>query len=168
MAFIGRISPEKGVDAAIQIDKKVGIKLKIAAKVSQKDQAYFDSEIRHLLNDPIIEFVGEIGEIEKGDFLGNAMAMLFPIDWPEPFGMVIIESFACGTPVIAYNHGSVPEIINDGKTGFIVESIDQALQAVNKIDKIKRKNCREEFETRFNVERMCKDYLNVYSQLIKR
>jgi glycosyltransferase involved in cell wall biosynthesis len=165
LAFIGRISPEKRADRAIRIAKQAGRKLKMAAKVDAKDQEYFDTEIKPLLEGTDVEFIGEIGEGEKNDFLGNAAALLFPIDWPEPFGLVMIESMACGTPVIAYPEGSVPEVIDDGQTGFLVESIDQAVEAVRKIDRIDRGCCRRVFEKRFSARRMACDYLKVYQRL---
>ncbi|MGI6456512.1 MAG: glycosyltransferase family 4 protein [bacterium] len=167
LAFVGRISPEKRVDRAIEIAKMNGIPLKIAAKVDKKDQEYFDTEIRHLLDDPLLEFVGEIGESEKQEFMGNALALLFPIDWPEPFGLVMIEAMSCGTPVIAYDNGSVPEVIDDGVTGFIVNSQEEAGAAVRKIDTISRAGCRERFEKRFSSRVMAENYLNLYQSLIE-
>jgi glycosyltransferase involved in cell wall biosynthesis len=166
-AVIGRISPEKRVDRAIEIARRTGIPLKIAAKVDPADQEYFRVHIRPLLDGPGVEFIGEIGDREKGDFLGKARALLFPIDWPEPFGLVMIEALACGTPVIAWNCGSVPEIIADGETGFIVNSMDEALDAVENLDRIDRRQCRRTFESRFSVERMAADYLAIYSRLQK-
>ncbi len=167
LAFIGRISPEKRVDRAIEIAKRAGIPLKIAAKVDKADIEYFETEIRHLLDDPLIEFIGEIGENEKQEFLGNALAMLFPIDWPEPFGLVMIESMACGTPVIAFNKGSVPEVIDPGITGKLVVSIDEAVHAVKDIHLMSREKCRQKFEERFRVERMVSDYERVYEKVIE-
>ena len=167
LAFVGRISPEKRVDRAIEIAKMNGIPLKIAAKVDKKDQEKFDTEIRHLLDDPLLEFVGEIGESEKQEFMGNALALLFPIDWPEPFGLVMIEAMSCGTPVIAYDNGSVPEVIDDGVTGFIVNSQEEAGAAVRKIDTISRAGCRERFEKRFSSRVMAENYLNLYQSLIE-
>ena len=167
LAFIGRIAEEKGVERAIIMAKKAGIKLIIAAKISKVDEIYFQKQIKHLLKDPIIEFVGEIDEKSKGSFLGNAMALLFPINWPEPFGLVMIEAMACGTPVIAFNNGSVPEIIEDKQTGFIVNSIEEGILAINKIDTIDRKKCRLAFEERFTASRMANDYLTIYDQLLK-
>lgn len=166
LAFIGRISPEKRLDRAIEIAKKAGIPLKVAAKIDKVDQEYFDTHIKHLIDDPLIEFIGEIGESQKGEFLGNALALLFPIDWPEPFGLVMIESMACGTPVIAYENGSVPEVIESGKTGFIVNSQEEAVKAVHQLYKISRKVCRQTFEHRFSATRMANDYLQIYNQLI--
>lgn len=164
-AFIGRISPEKRVDRAIEIAGKAGLKIKIAAKIDRNDRDYYES-IRHLFKQPHVEFIGEIDEKAKNEFLGNAKMLLFPIDWPEPFGMVMIEAMACGTPVIAYPMGSVPEIIEPGKSGVIVSSIEEAVKAVNMIDSIDRKTCRETFEERFTSKRMALDYLALYKLVI--
>jgi len=168
LAFLGRICPEKRVDRAIATAKKCGIPLKIAAKVDKVDQDYFDQYIKQLLEDPLIEYVGEIGEGEKDKFLGEAYALMFPIDWPEPFGLVMIEAMACGTPVIARRCGSVPEVIEEGVTGFIVESADEAAEAVKKIASLSRRRCRQAFEERFTDSRMAKDYLRIYQQLIEK
>lgn len=165
LAFIGRISPEKRVDSAIEISKRVGIPLKIAAKVDKVDQDYFDATIRPLLHQRDIEYIGEIGESEKNDFLGGAYALLFPIDWPEPFGLVMIEALACGTPVIAKLQGSVPEVLEHGVTGFIVRDIETAVQAVRKVPSLARRRCRDAFEQKFTSERMAKDYLKIYEGL---
>jgi glycosyltransferase involved in cell wall biosynthesis len=167
-AFLGRISPEKRVDRAIEIAKRVGMPLKIAAKVDPVDQEYFESVINPLLRDPLVEFVGEIGKGEKGDFLGNAYALLFPIDWPEPFGLVMIEAMACGTPVIAYRSGAVPEVIDEGRTGFIVKGLENAVEAVRHVPELSRKRCRAVFEQRFTATRMAHDYVQVYERLIHR
>src|SRR5690606_26158258 len=134
LAFLGRISPEKRVDRAIQIAVACGQRLRIAAKVDPADREYFEREIRPMLDHPLVEYIGEIGEADKSAFLGGARALLFPIDWPEPFGLVMIEAMACGTPVVAFRGGSVPEVLDDGVTGFIVESIDEAVEAVGRID----------------------------------
>ena len=166
LAFLGRISPEKRVDRAIEIAKRAGIPLKIAAKIDPVDQDYFDAEIRNLLDHPLVEHIGEIGENQKGDFLGNALALLFPIDWPEPFGLVLIEAMACGTPVIAYPLGSVPEILEDGTTGYLVNNLDEAVRAVESAKSLSRVTCRQVFEERFSVERMCEDYVGVYKSLL--
>jgi glycosyltransferase involved in cell wall biosynthesis len=168
LAFLGRISPEKRVDRAIQIAKKVGMEIKIAAKVDATDREYFEEMIKPLLNDPSTDYIGEIGEGEKDEFLGKAYALLFPIDWPEPFGMVMIEAMACGTPVIAYNQGSVPEVIEEGVTGFIVENLEEAVRAVKMIPSLSRKWCRQVFEERFSASRMASDHLLIYNQLIER
>lgn len=167
LAFLGRISPEKRVDRAIEIAVRAGMELRIAAKIDKVDQDYFDEKIEPLLRHPLVHFVGEIGEKEKNDFLGGADALLFPIDWPEPFGLVMIEAMACGTPVIAYRRGSVPEIVRDGETGFIVDDLNQATTAVQRIDQISRRRCRDEFEERFSANRMADKYVEVYQALIE-
>lgn len=164
LAFLGRISPEKRVDRAIEIAGKVGMPLRIAAKIDETDRTYFDTEISDMLVDSDVEYIGEIGEEEKAEFLGNAAALLFPIDWPEPFGLVMIESMACGTPVIAFRGGSVAEIIDDGVTGFIVESVDEAVRTVQRIASLDRKACHERFLDRFTARRMCEQYLSAYEQ----
>jgi len=165
LAFVGRISPEKRVDRAIEIAQRVGLPLKIAAKVDRADREYFYEQIEPLLDHPLIEFVGEISEKEKNDFLGNAQALLFPIDWPEPFGLVMIEAMACGLPVVAWRCGSVPEVSEEGLTGFVVDSNDEAVEAVQRIPQLSRTRCRHVFETRFSSRRMCHDYLRIYRQL---
>ncbi len=166
LAFLGRISPEKRVDRAIEIARRAGMPIKIAAKVDPVDKEYFDTRIRSLLDDPLVEFVGEIGDHEKSAFLGNAYALLFPIDWPEPFGLVMIEAIACGTPVIAFRRGAVPEILDQGVTGFVVSSVEEAVEAVRRIGSIDRRTCRCVFERRFTVERMCHEYLDLYRRLM--
>jgi glycosyltransferase involved in cell wall biosynthesis len=166
LAFIGRVSPEKRLDRAITIAKETGILLKVAAKVDQTDQEYFVDEIEPLLNHPLVEFIGEIGEEDKNDFLGNALALLFPIDWPEPFGLVMIESLASGTPVIAFSNGSVPEIVEHERTGFIVESLDDAIKAVGEISSLSRRACRDSFEQRFSAGRMARDYVALFQRLL--
>jgi glycosyltransferase involved in cell wall biosynthesis len=166
LAFLGRISPEKRVDRAIEIAKRVGIPLKIAAKVDPVDKKYFKREIAPLLCDRLVEHVGEIGDREKNEFLGNAYALLLPIDWPEPFGLVIIEAMACGTPVIAYRGGAVPELMEEGHTGFIVEALEDAVEAARRVPELSRKRCREVFEQRFTATRMAHDYVQVYQRLI--
>jgi glycosyltransferase involved in cell wall biosynthesis len=163
---VGRISPEKRVDRAIEIAKACGTPLRIAAKVDPFDREYFEAVIEPLLDDPLVTFVGEIGEQAKNDFIGNARALLMPIDWPEPFGLVMIEAMACGTPVIAYAHGSVSEIIDEGVTGFIVENQEQAIAAAKNIDRIDRRRCRQVFEQRFAARVMARHYLDVYRQLV--
>lgn len=167
LAFIGRISPEKRVDWAIELARQSEMPLKIAAKVDKVDQAYFEEKIKPLLDHPLIEYIGEIGEKEKEDFLGNALALVFPIDWPEPFGLAMIEALACGTPVIARRRGSIPEVIHHGKTGFVFESLEEGVQAIKKIHQISRHHCREVFETQFTSSRMAKDYLKVYQKIIR-
>lgn len=165
VAFLGRISPEKRVDRAVEIARRAGIPLKVAAKVDAEDRQYFEAEIEPLFDAPGVEYIGEIGEMEKNEFLGHARALLLPIDWPEPFGLVMIESFACGTPVIAYPYGSVPEVMEDGVSGFMVESIDEAVDALARVDRISRPGCRRYFEAHFTVARMVQDYLGVYRHL---
>jgi len=142
--------------------------LKIAAKVDQVDKDYFDSAIAPLLHDSLVEFVGEIGDVEKDEFLGNASAVLFPIDWPEPFGLVMIEAMACGTPVVAYRGGAVPELVEPGQTGFIVESLEDAVEAVGRVGELSRRRCREVFEKRFTATRMAHDYVQQFERLIAR
>jgi glycosyltransferase involved in cell wall biosynthesis len=164
--FIGRISREKRIDRAIDIAVQCDRPLYIAAKIDKLDEAYFDECIKPLLDHPLIEYIGEIGEPEKLALLGCACALLFPIDWPEPFGLVLIEAFACGTPVIAYQHGSVAEIMEDGVTGFIVTNQEDAVRAGKNIESIDRKRCRQVFERRFTVARMAQDYLRVYQRLM--
>jgi len=156
------------VDRAIETAKRCGMNLKIAAKVDKVDQEYFEQYIKPMLEHPLIDYVGELGEGETDEFLGNATALLFPIDWPEPFGLVMIEAMACGTPVIARRHGSVPEVIEEGVTGLIVESADEAVGAVKKVSSLSRKRCRQVFEERFSDTRMVKDYLDIYKRLIKK
>jgi len=168
LAFLGRISPEKRVDRAIEIAKRVGMPLKIAAKVDRVDKDYFDSVIAPLLRDSLVEFVGEIGDSEKDEFLGNAYALIFPIDWPEPFGLVMIEAMACGTPVVAYRGGAVPELVEPGHTGFIVESLEDAVKAVRHVADLSRKRCREVFEQRFKATRMAHDYVQQFKRLIAK
>jgi glycosyltransferase involved in cell wall biosynthesis len=162
-AFVGRISPEKRVDRAIAIAKACRIPLRIAAKVDPVDAAYFERDIRPLLDDPLITYVGEIGHDEKDAFLGNAKALLFPIDWPEPFGLVMVEALACGTPVVAFRGGSVDEIIEDGVTGYIVENLEDAIAAARRSDTLDRRACRASFERRFTASRMARDYLELYT-----
>jgi len=166
LAFLGRISPEKRADRAIEVARRAKLPLRIAAKVDPADQDYFEREIEPLLGADHVDFIGEIGPDEKNDFLGHARALLFPIDWAEPFGLVMIEAMACGTPVIAYRSGSVPEVIDEGVTGFIVDDIESAVEAVGRLDGFDRAACRTRFEERFSVERMARDYVKVYEQLI--
>ena len=168
LAFLGRVSPEKRVDRTIEIAKRTGIPLKIAAKIDPTNQDYYEREIVPLLDNagPGVEFVGEIGEAQKDEFLGHAYALLFPIDWPEPFGLVMIEAMACGTPVIAYRNGSVPEVLEDGVTGFVVNGLQAAIAAVGRVPEISREQCRKVFEERFSVRRMAHDYVQVYERLV--
>jgi len=167
LAFLGRIAPEKRPDQAIEVAKRVGIPLKIAAKVDPADDAYFRAEIEPMLNHPLIEFIGEISDDEKEEFVGNAVALVCPYDWPEPFGIVFIEALACGTPVLAYRRGSVPEIIEHGVTGFISETFDEMVASVADLDMIDRRRCRAAFDLRFTVERMVTDYLKIYEELVQ-
>lgn len=165
LAFLGRTSPEKGLDQAIEIAKRAGMPLKIAAKIDRSDRDYFETVIRPLLGHPLIEFIGEIGYPKKNAFLGDAAALLFPINWCEPFGLVMIEAMACGTPVIAYSMGSVPEVVREGVTGFIVPDMEGAVSTVKKIARIDRRKCRQYFLQHFSAERMTQDYLNIYQRL---
>ena len=165
LAFLGRIAPEKGPDRAIRIARACGIPLKIAAKVDKVDQHYFETVIRPMLDGPGVEMIGEIGETEKPAFLSGATALLMPIDWPEPFGLVMIEAMGCGTPVIAFNRGSVPEIVEDGLTGFIVEDETGAIGAVERLGMLSRAKVHARYEQRFSTRRMAEDYLSVYRSL---
>ena len=168
LAFLGRISPEKRVDRAIEIARRAGMKLRIAAKIDAADREYFETHIEALLAQPHVEYVGEIGERDKCGFLGQARALLFPIDWPEPFGLVMIEAMSCGTPCIAWRAGSVPEVISEGDNGIIVDSIDEAVAAVHCAADFNRARVRATFERRFSVERMTRDYLEIYQRLPRR
>jgi len=167
-AFLGRISPEKGVGRAIAIARALGVPLRIAAKVDHADRAYYERELEPVLDDPLIEFVGEIGEDAKGDFLGGARALLFPIDWPEPFGLVMIEAMACGTPVVAFRGGSVAEIIEDGVSGFVVDDLGAAIEAAGRTQELDRLACRRAFERRFSVQKMAEAYLETYAEVAER
>ena len=167
LAFLGRISPEKRPDVAISIARRAGIPLKIAAKVDRVDREYFETRIAPLLDHPLIDYIGEIREDQKSEFLGNARALLFPIDWPEPFGLVMIEAMACGTPVIAWDRGSVPEVIDHGVTGYIVDSEEEALAALSNIEQIDRRTVRAVFERRFAARAMARSYLDLYARLLK-
>jgi glycosyltransferase involved in cell wall biosynthesis len=166
LAFVGRTSPEKGLETAIQIARRAGIALKIAAKVEKADRSYFEEVVQPLLEHPLIEFVGEIGDEEKPDFIGAARALLFPIRWPEPFGLVMIEAMACGTPVVAFNHGAVPEVIQQGVSGFIAESEDEAVAAIARVEQLDRRAVRAEFERRFTARAMASAYVEAYGRLI--
>jgi glycosyltransferase involved in cell wall biosynthesis len=166
LAFLGRISPEKRVDRAIEIAKRVQMPLKIAAKVDKNDRAYFESDIKPLLDHPLVEFVGEIDERQKNDFLGGAAALLFPVDWPEPFGLVMIEAMACGTPVVAFRCGSVPEVMRDDVSGYVVAEMDEAVQATRRAVALSRAGCRAYFDERFGAARMAEDYLQIYQELV--
>jgi len=167
LAFLGRICPEKGVDRAIRIANELGLPLKIASKVDDQQRSYLENEIRPLMSLANVEFVGEIGDREKQDFLGNAAALLFPINWPEPFGLVMIEALACGTPVIAFRNGSVDEVMEHGVSGFICETIEEAVKGVRRIRELSRLRCRQYFEERFSVTRMANDYVALYQAQIE-
>jgi len=166
LAFLGRIAPEKRVDRAIAIATACGQPLRIAAKVDPFDRRYFERDIRPLLDHPLVEFIGEISEEQKSDFLGGASALLFPIDWPEPFGLVMIEAMACGVPVVAYRGGSVTEVIDHGVTGFVVDTLGQAIEATRAVARLSRRRCRSVFERRFSVTRMAADYEALYEGLV--
>jgi glycosyltransferase involved in cell wall biosynthesis len=170
LGFLGRMSPEKGVERAIEIARRARMRLKIAAKVYPEERAYFQDRIEPLLrrSRAWVECIGEVGGREKEEFLGNARALLFPIDWPEPFGLVMIEALACGTPVVAWRNGSVPEVLADGVTGFIVDSVEEAVQAVGRVAGLDRRVCRQTFEDRFDAARMARDYLEIYRRLVQR
>lgn len=168
LAFLGRISPEKRPDRAIEIAARANMPLKIAAKVDKADQEYWTQIIEPMIaRHTNVEFVGEVDETAKAEFLGKAAALLFPIDWPEPFGLVMVEAMACGTPVIAFRHGSVPEVLDDGISGYIVSSIEEAVAAVDRAKALNRAHVRHAFERRFSVERMAADYLNLYERLLR-
>ena len=169
LAFLGRVSPEKGLERAIEIARRTGIPLKVAAKIYEEDRSYFEHDIQPLLEKSasFVQFVGEVGGAAKNEFLGKAKALLFPVDWPEPFGLVMIEAMACGTPVIGWRNGSVPEVIDHGTNGFVVSSVDEAVACVTKLSSLRRDVCREIFETRFPVERMTANYLKTYEKIIQ-
>jgi glycosyltransferase involved in cell wall biosynthesis len=167
-AFLGRVAPEKGIDRAIRIAQHCGMPLKVAAKVDRADQDYYDEQIKPMIKAANVEYIGEINDKDKSEFLSGAIALLVPIDWPEPFGLVMIEAMACGTPVIAFNRGSVPEVIDDGLTGFIVEDINGAIGAVDRLDHLSRAKIRGHFEKHFTARRMAQDYLSVYRSLADR
>ncbi len=165
LAFVGRISPEKGLDRAIEIAARAGMRLVIAAKIDRADREYYATHIAPLLAHAHVEFLGELGEADKGALLRGARALLFPIDWPEPFGLVMIEAMACGTPVIAFRRGSVAEVVDDGVTGFIVDSVDDATAAIARLDELRRDEIRHHFEARFTSARMARDYVDLYHHL---
>lgn len=165
--FLGRICPEKRLDRAIEITRKAGIPLKVAAKIDRLDKIYFEREIEPLMSQPHVEFIGEVGEDKKNDLLAQAKVLLFPIDWEEPFGLVMIEALACGTPVVAYDMGSVTEVLEEGKTGFIVRSVNEAVSAVKKVDQISRRHCRQAFEERFTAQRMAEEYVKLYERVCR-
>ena len=166
LAFLGRISPEKRPDRAIDIASRAGLPLKIAAKIDKTDEAYWAEVVQPMVRaNPLVEYIGEIGEHEKAEFLGGALALLFPIDWPEPFGLVMIEAMACGTPVVAFPSGSVSEVIDEGETGFVAEGIVEAVEAVWRANRLDRARVRAGFERRFTVDRMASAYIDIYRGL---
>ena len=166
-AFIGRISPEKRVDRAIEIAVRLKTKIRIAAKIDQVDRAYFEGRIKPMLASPYVEFIGEIGDAQKSEFLGRAKALLFPIDWPEPFGLAMIEAMGCGTPVVAYRAGSTPEVVDHGVTGLLVEGFEEAVMAAAQISRLDRSACRKRFEERFSSARMAREYAKLYEGIIE-
>jgi glycosyltransferase involved in cell wall biosynthesis len=168
LAFLGRIAPDKRPDRAIEIARAAGIPLKIAAKIDAVDQTYYREKIKPLMDGPGVEFIGEVNEREKQDFLGNARALLFPIDWPEPFGLVMIEAMACGTPVLAFRNGSVPEVIDEGVTGHIVDTVERAIEVLPQTLALDRKRIRAVFDERFTVARMARDYVRLYRKILKK
>ena len=165
-AFVGRVSPEKRLDRAIDIAERCKRLLVVAAKIDEMDEPYFEQELRPLFHKPWVRYVGEANQAEKRELLENACALLFPIDWPEPFGLVMIEAFSCGTPVVAWRHGAIPEVVDDGVTGFVVSDQEAAVRAACRIHEIDRRGCRENFEKRFTATRMAGDYLRIYQKLI--
>jgi glycosyltransferase involved in cell wall biosynthesis len=168
LAFLGRISPEKRLDTAIRIAEQAGMPIKVAAKLDKADRAYYEEVIKPLMSLPHVEYIGEISEAEKTEFLGNAHALLFPIDWPEPFGLVMIEAMACGTPVIAFNRGSVPEVIENGVSGFVVEDEISAVAAVKRLHTLPRETVRKAFEARFSSKVMAQNYVASYEELLRQ
>lgn len=168
LAFLGRVSPEKGLNQAIAIAEAAGLELRIAAKVDAQDRAYYEEVIAPLLQKPGITFLGEVGDDMKNEFLGQALALLFPIDWEEPFGMVMMEAMACGTPVVAYPRGSVPEVLEHGVTGFLVSGVAEAVQALSAVEGFDRRRCRQVFEERFSASRMAQEYLACYDGILER
>jgi glycosyltransferase involved in cell wall biosynthesis len=166
LAFLGRVSPEKGVHHAVEIARRLGLPLKVAAKIDDRDREFYEHHLKPLFSEARVEFLGEIGEGDKGDFLGDAAALLFPIDWPEPFGLVMIEAMACGTPVVAFRRGAVPEVMRDGVSGYVVDTVDGAVEATARALELPRKRCRVYFEGRFSSPRMANDYLAVYERLL--
>jgi glycosyltransferase involved in cell wall biosynthesis len=166
LAFLGRVSPEKGVHRAVEIARRLDLPLKVAAKIDDRDRDFYEQQLKPLFAQPKVEFIGEIGEDEKGEFLGNAAALLFPIDWPEPFGLVMIEAMACGTPVVAFRRGAVPEVMRDGLSGYVVDTVDGAVEATTRVLELPRKRCRAYFEGRFSAPRMANDYVAVYERLL--
>jgi glycosyltransferase involved in cell wall biosynthesis len=168
LAFLGRVSPEKGLDHAIEIARRTGYRLRVAAKIDRIDRDYYTRHIAAMLRQGHVEFLGEIGERDKQELLGGALALVFPINWPEPFGMVMVEAMACGTPVIAYGRGSVPEVLDDGVTGLVCDGVDRAVAAVGRIHELSRAACRRMFEQRFTAARMASDYTAIYRRILQR
>jgi len=168
LAFLGRVSPEKGLDRAIEIARRTGMRLRVAAKIDRADRDYYTRHIAAQLRQPHVEFLGEVGERDKQELLGGALALVFPINWPEPFGMVMVEAMACGTPVIAYRGGSVPEVLDHGVTGWLCDGIDQAVAAVGRVHELSRAACRRVFEQRFTAARMASDYTAIYHRILQR
>lgn len=166
-AFLGRFSPEKGPEDAIRIAKELDTPLKMAAKIDPVDQEYFDNSVKPLLDHPLIEFIGEVDEAGKNELLGSAKALLFPIAWPEPFGLVMTEAMACGTPVVAYRNGSVDEVMLDGVTGFVVDSLEEAVEAADEVSRLDRQACRDHFDEHFTVEQMADGYMSLYEKLVE-
>ena len=166
LAFLGRVSPEKGVHHAVEIARRLGLPLKVAAKIDDRDRGFYEHQLKPLFAEAHVDFLGEIGEADKGSFLGDAAALLFPIDWPEPFGLVMIEAMACGTPVVAFRRGAVPEVMRDGVSGYVVDTVDSAVEATASALQLPRKRCRAYFEKRFSAPRMANDYLAVYKRLM--
>jgi glycosyltransferase involved in cell wall biosynthesis len=166
-AFVGRVSREKRVDRAIAIAKALQVPLRIAAKIDKQDREYYEEHVAHLFEDPLVEYVGEIADCDKARFVGGARALLFPIDWPEPFGLVMIEAMACGTPVVAFDHGSVREVLEDGVTGYIVRDMPSAIEAASQASRLDRRRIRETFEQKFSSQRMAEDYLALYRELME-
>lgn len=167
LAFLGRVSPEKGIEQSIEIAGQAGMNLKVAAKVGKADQDYYHQVVKPQLEQPFVDFIGEIDENQKNDFLGNAYAVLFPANWPEPFGLVIIEAMACGTPVIAFRNGAVPEVMEEGTSGFVVETVEEAVRALGRVPTLSRRACRAYFEKRFTASRMARDYLALYRHIVE-
>jgi glycosyltransferase involved in cell wall biosynthesis len=166
LAFLGRLSPEKGIESAVEIARRAGLPLRVAAKIYPEERPYYERVVEPMFRaSPWVEFVGEVGGRTKDDFLGGAQALLFPITWEEPFGLVMIEAIACGTPVVAYRRGSVPEVVDDGTTGFIVDDVDSAVQAVGQVGRLDRGDCRRAFERRFDATRMTEDYVGIYRKI---
>ena len=168
LAFLGRMSPEKGPLEAIAIARRLGIPLKMAAKVDAADAVFFREAVAPHLDDPLIDYIGEIGEAEKPGFLGGARALLFPIDWPEPFGLVMIEAMACGTPVLAFGRGSAPEVVDDGVSGLIVDDVDEAVRRFDEVEALDRREVRRRFDRRFSATAMARGYLDVYADRLAR